>query len=113
MDLKQIVNMLTHFASLLFQARRTLYNLVGHSDQVMSVDFHPRKLNLVASCDCSDEIRLWNAKESTCFRYFKVSSCKFIEQLYVCAVALMLHLLLSFDSSAVLLYSELISFFTV
>lgn len=96
----QIVNMLTHFATMLFQARRTLYNLVGHLDQVMSVDFHPRKPNLLASCDCSDEIRLWNAKESSCFRYFKVSLCNFNEQLYVCAVALMLHHLLSFDSSA-------------
>ncbi|XP_047981706.1 transcriptional corepressor LEUNIG_HOMOLOG-like [Salvia hispanica] len=52
-------------------SRKILYNLVGHADQVMSVDFHPRKSNLVCSCDCSDEIRLWNFKESACFRFFK------------------------------------------
>ncbi|XP_057764479.1 transcriptional corepressor LEUNIG_HOMOLOG-like [Salvia miltiorrhiza] len=51
--------------------KKILYNLVGHADQVMSVDFHPRKTNLVCSCDRSDEIRFWNAKESACSRYFK------------------------------------------
>ncbi|KAH6773689.1 hypothetical protein C2S52_003405 [Perilla frutescens var. hirtella] len=46
-------------------------DLVGHADQVMSMDFHPRKTNLLCSCDCNDEIKLWHVKESSCFRSFK------------------------------------------
>lgn len=65
--------MLTYFVAILFQTKKVLFNLVGHAEQVNSVDFHPRKANLLCSCDVNDEIKLWNVKESTCFRSFKVS----------------------------------------
>ncbi|KAL0398576.1 UNVERIFIED_CONTAM: Transcriptional corepressor LEUNIG, partial [Sesamum radiatum] len=50
---------------------RAVFNLVGHAEHVMSMDFHPRTPNLLCSCDSNDEIRLWNVKESACFHSFK------------------------------------------
>ncbi|PON61396.1 Guanine nucleotide-binding protein, beta subunit [Trema orientale] len=50
---------------------KSLLNLLGHSEQVRSVDFHPRKVDLLCSCDTNNEIRLWNVKQSTCTRVFK------------------------------------------
>ncbi|KAK4439956.1 Transcriptional corepressor LEUNIG [Sesamum alatum] len=50
---------------------RALFNLVGHGEHVMSMDFHPRNTNLLCSCDSNDEIRLWNVKESACFHTLK------------------------------------------
>ncbi|KAL5711763.1 hypothetical protein ACHQM5_014006 [Ranunculus cassubicifolius] len=35
-----------------------VYN--GHSTQVMSLDFHPKKTDVFCSCDASGEIRYWN-----------------------------------------------------
>nr|XP_011460664.1 PREDICTED: transcriptional corepressor LEUNIG-like [Fragaria vesca subsp. vesca] len=49
----------------------SISKLEGHSEQVMSVDFHPRKLNLLSSCDSNDEIRLWNVNQSTCTHMLK------------------------------------------
>ncbi|KAM1792997.1 hypothetical protein ACFX12_036794 [Malus domestica] len=50
---------------------KSLSQLVGHSEQVMSVDFHPRQVNLLCSCDSNDEVRLWNTIQCTCTRLFK------------------------------------------
>ncbi|KAI3456250.1 hypothetical protein Pfo_012913 [Paulownia fortunei] len=50
---------------------RSLFNLIGHAEHVTSLDFHPKKANLLCSCDSNDEIRLWNIKESACFHSFK------------------------------------------
>ncbi|GMN50775.1 hypothetical protein TIFTF001_019931 [Ficus carica] len=48
------------------------HHLRGHSDQVMSVDFHPRSINILCSCDYKDEIRFWNLVDSpTCIHTFK------------------------------------------
>ncbi|KAK9906940.1 hypothetical protein M0R45_002557 [Rubus argutus] len=53
---------------------KSISKLEGHTEQVMSVDFHPRKFNLLTSCDSNDEIRLWNVNQSTCTRMFKGAS---------------------------------------
>ncbi|CAA3000932.1 transcriptional corepressor LEUNIG-like isoform X1, partial [Olea europaea subsp. europaea] len=45
--------------------------LVGHAKPVMSLDFHPTKVNILCSCDSNDEIRLWNVNESACILAFK------------------------------------------
>ncbi|KAL8468052.1 hypothetical protein ACS0TY_031343 [Phlomoides rotata] len=52
-------------------------SLVGHEDQVMSVDFHPKSPNLLCSCDSNDIIRIWNLKDSSCLGFHKVRSCVF------------------------------------
>ncbi|XP_024158090.1 transcriptional corepressor LEUNIG_HOMOLOG isoform X1 [Rosa chinensis] len=49
----------------------SISKLEGHTEHVMSVDFHPRKFNLLSSCDSNDEIRLWNVNQSKCTRMFK------------------------------------------
>ncbi|KAL8460458.1 hypothetical protein ACS0TY_032125 [Phlomoides rotata] len=46
-------------------------SLVGHEDQVMSVDFHPKSPNLLCSCDSNDIIRIWNLKDSSCLGFHK------------------------------------------
>lgn len=38
----------------------------------MSLDFHPRKMDLLCSSDCNDEIRFWDMKDYNCLRVFKV-----------------------------------------
>ncbi|KAG6777058.1 hypothetical protein POTOM_016858 [Populus tomentosa] len=49
----------------------SLFKLLGHAEQVMSLDFHPRKVDLLCSCDGNDEIRLWNVNKRTCMRVSK------------------------------------------
>ncbi|KAJ4834278.1 hypothetical protein Tsubulata_028317 [Turnera subulata] len=53
---------------IVMQPSKSLISFSGHSEQVMSLDFHPRKVDLLCSCDTNDEIRLWNVKKSTCVR---------------------------------------------
>ncbi|CAK7350569.1 unnamed protein product [Dovyalis caffra] len=50
---------------------KSLFKLLGHSEQVMSLDFHPRKVDLLCSCDGNDEIRLWNVNKRACMRVSK------------------------------------------
>ncbi|KAB1221957.1 Transcriptional corepressor LEUNIG [Morella rubra] len=50
---------------------KSLYKLLGHSEQVMSVDFHPSKSELLCSCDRNNEIRLWNVTRFSCTRVSK------------------------------------------
>ncbi|CAL5412243.1 unnamed protein product [Camellia sinensis] len=53
---------------------KSLCKFVGHAEQVTSLDFHPRKVDLLCSCDSNDEIRLWNVNECTCTHIFKGAS---------------------------------------
>lgn len=39
----------------------------------MSLDFHPRKMDLLCSSDSNNEIRLWDIKEYACLRVSKVN----------------------------------------
>ncbi|KAJ4975836.1 hypothetical protein NE237_000942 [Protea cynaroides] len=50
--------------------RHSLYKLLGHSEQVMSLDFHPEKEDLLCSCD-NNEILLWNVNHRKCIRVSK------------------------------------------
>ncbi|XP_058201049.1 transcriptional corepressor LEUNIG-like isoform X1 [Rhododendron vialii] len=48
-----------------------LFRLFGHTEQVTSLDFHPRKTDVLCSCDSNDEIRLWSIKQCACTSIFK------------------------------------------
>ncbi|KMT04648.1 hypothetical protein BVRB_8g183000 isoform B [Beta vulgaris subsp. vulgaris] len=50
---------------------KSLFALAGHNDHVMSLDFHPRKMDLLCSSDSNNEIRLWDIKEYACLRVSK------------------------------------------
>nr|KJB83206.1 hypothetical protein B456_013G235400 [Gossypium raimondii] len=45
---------------------------MGHSGNVMSLDFHPTKDDLICSCDGDGEIRFWSINNRSCTRAFKV-----------------------------------------
>ncbi|KAL8138444.1 hypothetical protein V2J09_004445 [Rumex salicifolius] len=49
----------------------SLCNFTGHSASVMSLDFHPKKEDLICSCDVDGEIRFWNITNGSCSRVFK------------------------------------------
>ncbi|XP_042520738.1 transcriptional corepressor LEUNIG-like isoform X2 [Macadamia integrifolia] len=49
----------------------SLCKLIGHSEQVMSLDFHPKKMDLLCSCDGNNEIWLWNVNRHECTCKFK------------------------------------------
>ncbi|KAE9594978.1 putative transcription factor WD40-like family [Lupinus albus] len=53
---------------------RSLLKLDGHAEQVMSLDFHPRKVDLLCSSDSDDVIRLWNVKKGACMHVTKGGS---------------------------------------
>ncbi|ONI10470.1 hypothetical protein PRUPE_4G049300 [Prunus persica] len=53
------------------RSSKSLSKLLGHTGQVMSLDFHPRKANLLCSCDNNDEVRLWDINQCTCTSIFK------------------------------------------
>ncbi|CAI9772750.1 unnamed protein product [Fraxinus pennsylvanica] len=53
------------------QPTKSNSRLVGHAKSVMSLDFHPTRVNILCSCDSNDEIRLWNVNESACIHAFK------------------------------------------
>ncbi|RDX76208.1 Transcriptional corepressor LEUNIG-HOMOLOG, partial [Mucuna pruriens] len=53
---------------------RSLLKLIGHAEQVMSLDFHPRKVDLLCSCDSNDVIRLWNINQRVCTHITKGGS---------------------------------------
>ncbi|XP_055819987.1 transcriptional corepressor LEUNIG-like isoform X2 [Solanum dulcamara] len=58
-------------------------DLVGHSGDVMSIDFHPTKVGLLSSCDSDGEIRLWDVNTGDCKLNFKrgISQVRFQPQL--------------------------------
>ncbi|GMI84236.1 ROTUNDA 2, LEUNIG [Hibiscus trionum] len=49
----------------------SLRTFVGHSGNVMSLDFHPTKDDLICSCDGDGEIRYWSINNGSCARAFK------------------------------------------
>ncbi|GMI82353.1 LEUNIG_homolog, MUCILAGE-MODIFIED 1 [Hibiscus trionum] len=53
---------------------KSLFKLVGHAEQVLSLDFHPRKVDLLSSCDSNNEMRLWNIKQRTCIHVSKAAT---------------------------------------
>ncbi|KAK7246483.1 hypothetical protein RIF29_41351 [Crotalaria pallida] len=56
------------------RATRSVFKLDGHAEQVMSLDFHPSKVDLLCSCDSNDVIRLWNVNERACIHITKGGS---------------------------------------
>ncbi|WOL05759.1 transcriptional corepressor [Canna indica] len=43
-----------------------LNTFAGHSSQVASLDFHPKELDILCSCDDNGEIRYWSASQNMC-----------------------------------------------
>ncbi|KMZ69802.1 putative WD-repeat protein [Zostera marina] len=48
-----------------------LYTFDKHNSHVMSLDFHPKKTDLLCSCDGNSEIRFWSATTYNCSRVTK------------------------------------------
>ncbi|MCL7049498.1 hypothetical protein MKW94_016769 [Papaver nudicaule] len=58
----------------LWNAADPTYSLgqyTGHSANIMSLDFHPKKTEIFCSCDANGEIRYWNINQSACSRVSK------------------------------------------
>ncbi|XVF38027.1 hypothetical protein REPUB_Repub20aG0062300 [Reevesia pubescens] len=51
-----------------------IWKFTGHTAQVMSLDFHPKKNELFCSCDGNNEIRFWNINQYSCTRISKGGS---------------------------------------
>eukprot|EP00252_Welwitschia_mirabilis_P003196 TRINITY_DN1328_c0_g1_i2.p1 TRINITY_DN1328_c0_g1~~TRINITY_DN1328_c0_g1_i2.p1 ORF type:complete len:882 (+),score=232.53 TRINITY_DN1328_c0_g1_i2:548-3193(+) len=49
----------------------TLRTFSGHSENVASVDFHPKNEDLLCSCDSNNDIRYWNVTQGKGIRMFK------------------------------------------
>ncbi|XP_022132160.1 transcriptional corepressor LEUNIG isoform X2 [Momordica charantia] len=49
----------------------SLRTFTGHSASVMSLDFHPKKDDLICSCDGDGEIRYWSINNGSCAALFK------------------------------------------
>ncbi|XAR59166.1 hypothetical protein NMG60_11014843 [Bertholletia excelsa] len=49
----------------------SLLQLVGHAENVTSLDFNPRKVEILCSCDSNNEIRLWNINQRSCVKVFR------------------------------------------
>ncbi|MBA0786922.1 hypothetical protein Gotri_006866, partial [Gossypium trilobum] len=45
-----------------------MWKYTGHTAQVMSLDFHPKKNDLFCSCDGNSEIRFWNINHNVRFQ---------------------------------------------
>ncbi|XP_022724627.1 transcriptional corepressor LEUNIG-like [Durio zibethinus] len=50
---------------------KSLFKLVGHAEQVLSLDFHPRNVDLLCSSDSNNEMRLWNINQRSCIHVSK------------------------------------------
>ncbi|CAN6486237.1 unnamed protein product [Victoria cruziana] len=48
-----------------------LHVYTGHGSPVMSLDFHPKKTDILCSCDGNGEIRLWSSNQLACTRVSK------------------------------------------
>lgn len=53
-----------------------IQTFIGHGASVMSVDFHPKKEDLVCSCDGDSAIRYWSVKNGVCTGVLKVQLTK-------------------------------------
>ncbi|KAI3665958.1 hypothetical protein L6452_44593 [Arctium lappa] len=51
---------------------KLLVELHGHVDQVISLDFNRHEPEIICSCDCNGEIRLWDINELACISIYKV-----------------------------------------
>lgn len=51
-----------------------LHTFTGHSSQVTSLDFHPKKTELLCSCDDNGEMRVWNVGQPSGALYSKGGS---------------------------------------
>ncbi|KAJ9566533.1 hypothetical protein OSB04_002499 [Centaurea solstitialis] len=51
---------------------KLLVELDGHVDQVISVDFNPYEPEIICSCGCNGEIRLWDINKLACISMHKV-----------------------------------------
>ncbi|XP_071908728.1 transcriptional corepressor LEUNIG isoform X3 [Coffea arabica] len=51
-----------------------IQTFMGHSGSVISVDLHPRKEDLVCSCDDDREIRYWSIRNGACTGVLKVGA---------------------------------------
>ncbi|KAG8065234.1 hypothetical protein GUJ93_ZPchr0004g38815 [Zizania palustris] len=49
----------------------SLHTFTGHGFQITSLDFHPKKTELLCSCDSNGEIRYWNMTQLGCMRATK------------------------------------------
>ncbi|GJN37473.1 hypothetical protein PR202_gb26432 [Eleusine coracana subsp. coracana] len=54
----------------------SLHTFTGHPHQVVSLDFHPTKTDLLCSCDAFGEIRYWNVNRLKCERTMKGANCR-------------------------------------
>ncbi|CAN8315760.1 unnamed protein product [Cochlearia groenlandica] len=52
----------------------SLRTLSGHTAPVRSLDFHPKKTEMLVSCDSNNDIRFWNVNTSTCVSVSKGAS---------------------------------------
>uniref|UniRef100_A0A8R7QY39 Transcriptional corepressor LEUNIG n=1 Tax=Triticum urartu TaxID=4572 RepID=A0A8R7QY39_TRIUA len=50
------------------------HTFAGHNYSVTSLDFHPKKTELLCSCDGNGEIRYWNVTQHSCIRVIKVGT---------------------------------------
>ncbi|VAI62848.1 unnamed protein product [Triticum turgidum subsp. durum] len=57
------------------------HTFTGHNYSVTSLDFHPKKTELLCSCDGNGEIRYWNVTQHSCIRVIKVVLLKFVSNL--------------------------------
>ncbi|KAM7254677.1 hypothetical protein ACFE04_019918 [Oxalis oulophora] len=48
----------------------------GHTEQVMSLDFHPKGDHILCSCDTNNEIRYWDLKTLNCLHISKGATAK-------------------------------------
>lgn len=48
-----------------------LHTFGGHGSQVTSLDFHPKKTDVLCSCDGNGDIRFWNVNQYSCIRNSK------------------------------------------
>lgn len=48
-----------------------LHTFMGHGSQVTSLDFHPKKTDVLCSCDGNGDIRFWNVNQYSCIRNSK------------------------------------------
>lgn len=55
---------------------KSLFQLSGHKDKVISLDFHPTDTHILCSCDGNDEIRLWDVNRRSCLNISKGAATK-------------------------------------
>ncbi|RWV97716.1 hypothetical protein GW17_00039479 [Ensete ventricosum] len=51
-----------------------LNTFTGHTSHVTSLDFHPKEMDILCSCDDNGEIRYWSCDKHMCKRVSKVGS---------------------------------------